>query len=79
MNHITNYKSNKLYLHNNHISKSTSTILTEIEDLIIKYNSSTNLNTVLNKLYIPLLNNINTNTRLLKRTMKEIYHSIHTT
>ena len=73
MNHITNY------INNNHISNYTSSILTEIEDLIIKYNSSTNLNTVLNKLYIPLLNNINTNTRLLKRTMKEIYHSIHTT
>jgi len=55
------------------------TIIKEIEDLIIKYNSSTKLNTVLNQLYIPLLNNINTNTRLLKRTMKEIYHSIHTT
>ncbi len=79
MNHITNYKSNKLYLHNNHISKSTSTILTQIEDLIIEQYPSTTLNIILNQLYIPLLNNINTNTRLLKRTMKEIYHSIHTT
>jgi hypothetical protein len=55
------------------------TIIKEIEDLIIKYNSSTKLNTVLNKLYIPLLNNNINNTSVLKRTMKEIYPNIHTT
>ena len=76
MNHITNYAS---YMKSINTKIHIDTIIKEIEDLIIKYNSSTKLNTVLNQLYIPLLNNINTNTRLLKRTMKEIYHSIHTT